>query len=95
VKFFAAFLIVLLMGGSAMAGFEMDKALHFGGSAFGTSAMMEMGMSPEMAALTMLMLGALKERTDAYWDGKDFAADALGTGLALLLRKYGRVQTTW
>jgi hypothetical protein len=93
-RLLAALLIVLLMGGSAMA-FEMDKALHFGGSAFGTSAMMEMGMSPPMAALTMLMLGALKERADAYWDGKDFAADALGTGLALLLRKYGRVQTTW
>jgi hypothetical protein len=48
-----------------------------------------------MAALLMLGLGAAKELSDGYWDGKDFTADALGTGLALLLRRYGRVQKSF
>jgi hypothetical protein len=75
--------------------FEMDKTMHFGGSLMGTGAMMELGVSPPMAALLMLGLGAAKELSDSRWDGRDFTADALGTGLALLLRRYGRLQTTF
>jgi hypothetical protein len=91
VRLLVALLIVLLIGGSVMA-FEMDKALHAGGSFFGTSAMTELGVSPPMAALLMMGIGAAKELSDGYWDGRDFTADALGSLAALLLHRYGRVE---
>jgi hypothetical protein len=78
--------------GAASQPWQMDKAMHFGGSLMGAGAMMELGVSPPMAALLMMGLGAAKELSDGYWDGKDFTADALGSLAALLLHRYGRVE---
>jgi hypothetical protein len=87
-----ATLLASTNGASAQPAWQMDKAMHFGGSMFGTGAMMELGVSPPMAALLMMGLGAAKELSDGYWDGKYFTADALGSLAALLLHRYGRVE---
>lgn len=92
-RLLAALLIVLLAATPALA-LEGDKLLHLGGAFWITSAVYELSADhdPWMAGGVALLCGAVKESSDGYWDGADFAANVAGALLALGLNRIFRTE---
>ena len=78
-------LICLILALTCTPVMANDKALHFGVSFLGTLFLREV-LHFDNASVTMLSVGVGKELTDDCFDWGDLGADALGVGLASVIK---------